>query len=118
MLDFQKISQQEASELQSIISKNIEKTELERYYLYTQDPVEKAKIFIWCHRFLYSINNISKDCNLRTWIQEEIEKTESTYQEISNLLYKIERFHFNRTKYTQRMWNILLSRKEVDDLID
>ena len=78
MINFEQLNIQEIQELQNIISKNVEKSELEKSYLYTHDTVEKARIYIWCFRFLYSIRNLTAENNLKKILSEEIKENDET----------------------------------------
>jgi hypothetical protein len=117
MIQFQNLTQSETMELMSIISKNTEKSELDKFFLYTQNTLEKARIFMWCHRFLYSIQNLGKENNLRKVIESEIIITEPIYRRTCELVFKIEKMHFNQSKNLVKLWNVL-NNTEVDSLID
>ena len=118
MIQFDKLDLQEVQELQNIISKNVEKSELERSYLYTHDTLEKAKIYIWCFRFLYSIRNLTKDGNLKNTLAIELEANTETYIRVSDLLHKVEKGHFNRHTNLNKLRKLILIEDKVDDMID
>lgn len=118
MIDFEKLQLQEIQELQNIITKNVEKSELERSYLYTHDTVEKAKIYIWCYRFLYSIRNLTKPGILKQVLDEELDRNTDTYIQVANLLNRVEKGFFNRHRNLERLRTLILVEDEVDDMID
>ena len=118
MINFEKMNMNEVQELQTIISKNSEKSELEKSYLYTNDTLEKAKIYVWCFRFLYSIRNLSKDDNLKKVLDEEIKLNDESYVKVCNLLHRTEKGHFNKHRNLDKLRVELLENDDVDDMID
>ena len=118
MLQFDKLTEQEQLDLETIIQKNVEKSELEKFYLFTIDPREKAKLFIWCFRFLIGVHNIAAPGNLKDVLGEEIKNTASLYIEVSDLSFKIERTFFNSHKNMNKLKDLFLLDKRGDELID
>lgn len=118
MLDFSKFSKTETTELMEIMHKNIEKSDLERYYIFSQDNKEKAKIFIWCHRFLNNAYNLlDNDSPLRKPIKEEIDLTRAKFLEIKELLLQIQYAKIFYHRLDIQLFNAL-NDPIVNDLID
>lgn len=118
MINFEKLEMSEIQELQTIISKNAEKSELEKSYLYTHDTIEKARIYIWCFRFLYSIRNLTKDGNLKQILNEELKNNDTCYLDVCNLLHRTEKGYFNKHRNLEKLRIVLLNEDKVDDMID
>jgi hypothetical protein len=118
MLDFSKFSKTDTQELLNIMQKNTEKSDLEKYYLFSQDNTERAKIFIWCHRLLCNTFNLLEDGALKIAIGNEIKLTKKRYLEISRLLKEM---YYNKIfvhRLDMQLFEIMNKDSLVNDLID
>jgi len=119
MLNFEEIPQEEQLQLMQIIQKNIERSEVDRYYLFTENPIEKAKLFIWCWRFLSGVTNIV-DRNLKLYkvLLEEVNRNRDLYIQVSKLIYNISSSNFNKSRNTSKLNNIVLTDVRVSEVLD
>jgi hypothetical protein len=118
MIDFNKISIENQQELMATIQKNVEKSELDRFYLFTINPLEKAKLYIWCCRFLIGITNILEDSDLKTVLMEEVNNQKELYFIISGLLYKVDSSFINKNRNTDKLKALVTEDNRVDEMID
>ena len=117
MIDFNKFTQTEATELFSLLQKASEKSELEGFYLFTIKPEEKAKIFVFCHRFLCNVSNLITEGDVKKAVDEEIKLTKEKYKEVLGLLNELSNGSIMAYRILNRMFKTL-NDKIVDDLID
>jgi hypothetical protein len=117
MIDFSKISQEELSELKTLIIKNTEKSELEKFYLYDNSPLNIARIFLLCRRFIESAYNIIEDSQLKEELLHMLIDTISISKEIFSYLESINRVNFGKRNYERKL-NILVRDVKVSELID
>jgi hypothetical protein len=118
MIDFAKLTNPEIQDLQLIISKNVEKSELERHYLYTNDIEEKSVIYIWCYRFLYSVCNLTKESGLKQELKKELDSNRDIYYQMNEYMFKIKVQNFNRFRILKKMKILHSNNPCIDDLID
>ena len=118
MIDFNKITSTELTELKQIASSAAQKSELERYYLFSSIPTERAKMFVFCHRFLINMHNLIDDSPLRVSIKETIEETSESYLRLLKLVeLEAREIRYNSGRRQREIFDLTTS-KEVDDLID
>lgn len=118
MLELQKLSDVELDNIKEIIQKGIEKSDLERYYLFTTDIKEKAKLFCYCHRFLCHLHNIIVTDSLRDIVKKEIDLTFNKYVVINELLYQCNILNFGKHALELKLQRELFNDKICDNLID
>lgn len=117
MIDFNKITSEELRELKIIAGKAVEKSELERYYLFTSNINEKAKIVIFCNRFLINIYNMLEDSDLRIAIKDTLNEMSITYNKLLVLIELNVNINYNKHLRETKIF-ALVNTKEVDDIID
>ena len=83
MLDFTNVDSKEFSELKITIQKSVEKSDLDRFYLFSTDKFVKAKLFILCYRFLVNACNLLENTELKIELKKEIESLQKTYDNIN-----------------------------------
>lgn len=120
MLDFSKISEKEFSELKQLIKTNSERSEIANLQLFTNNLIEKTKIYIYCYRLLSNAYNIldEKTCKeCKETIKKELDKSLKRYNAIQEYLYKNNYSVYGQSQYKEKIF-YLIQNKEVDDLID
>lgn len=117
MLNFDKITDVEMNELKQIIIKNIEKSELERYFLFSGETTEKAKLFVLGYRLLLNAYNIIEDSTLRKELKNEIIISKQKYKDILGWLEDIDMLDYGKNNRMRKLFYGVNS-KEVNDLID
>ena len=118
MLNFNNVDNAEFSELKQTIQKNIEKSDLDRYYLFSTDKFIKAKLFILCYRFLLNAWNLTLDGGLKDELKGEIDLVAPVYKNInmfSNYLESGRRY--GKHLITEKLFEEV-NKQEVTDLID
>lgn len=118
MINFSNFSREQANELFSIIQKSIEKSEMEKFYLFTQDDTEKAKIFVWGHRFLCNVHNLIEDGVIKTEVKNEIDLTKKRYNDILAVLADIKHNKLLVFRLESKLFNLVNQDSQVNDLID
>lgn len=118
MIDFNKITSTELAQLKLIASKASEKGELDTYYLFTQDPLEKTRVFMFCHRLLISINNLIVDGSLRTAIQDTIKETSYLYKTLDESINSYENGPTYGKNYLYKKIHRLSGKRQVSEMID
>jgi len=116
MIDFTK-NQEMLNDIKDLIQKNVEKSELERFYAYTIDYIEKAKVFIFCYRFFYNIYTCIEECDLKNQIRLELKINKIHYEKLHYYLFNINQMSFNARKYREEILAITLL-ENVDNIID
>lgn len=118
MLDFSNFGDTEFSELKSTIQKSIEKSDLDRYYLFSTDKFIKAKLFILCYRFLLNAWNLTEEGGLKTELKKEIDYLQKMYERVSYLTEFIDSGRkYGRHLFIEKLFNEV-NKQEVTDLID
>jgi hypothetical protein len=117
MIDFSKITQEDISEMKLIVSKAAEKSELEKYYLFTTSIIEKAHLFIFCYRLMVNLNNLAEGTSLKKAIEDELNSNKEIYLKLNQLLTSNEEISYNTSQRTKKINNMVSSR-EVEDMID
>ena len=117
MIDFSKITDKELREIKSIASKASEKSDLEKYYLFSHDPDEKGKMFIYCHRFLINVFNLLEIGDLKNAIGGCLNETSESYDELLYSLFRNTLSHFQKARIDKRIF-IIVNDIKVDELID
>ena len=118
MLNFNNVDNSEFSELKQTIQKSIEKSDLDRYYLFSTDKFIKAKLFILCYRFLLNAWNLTLDGGLKSELKSEIDLVAPVYKNInmfSNYLESGRRY--GKHLITEKLFEEV-NKQEVTDLID
>ena len=119
MIDFDAISDEELEQFKQLILKNVERSELEKYYLFTDNVIEKGTIFLWCFRFLVNVTNLlEKDSNLKKIIDAEVKLAHPKFHALLNCLDNHNRRIFNQHRFRHRIWDIINEDTVVNDLID
>lgn len=118
MLNFNNVDDKEFAELKQIIQKSVEKSELERYYLFSIDKIIKTKLFLWCYRFLLNAHNLLLEGGLKTELKQEINLLENTYNKINQYNDFLEsKKKYGRHLIVDRLFEEI-NKPEVNDLID
>lgn len=117
MINFNLITDEELSELKNVILKNTEKSELEKFYLFDNNPIVTSKVFLLCRRFLESAYNIVADGDLKNELLKELANTEVISREIFFYIESINRVNFGKRNFERKL-NILVKNPIVTDLID
>lgn len=124
MIDFSKVDITYLNEIMTMTQKNVERSELSHLPLFTIKSVEKAKIFVYCHRFLNTIHKLISDegendkNSFKKQTKAEIDLTKTKYEIIYNCLMKIEKGHYNSNKYINIINQEILKDSIMNDLID
>jgi len=119
MLEFEKLEEKEQLELMNLIQKNAERSGLDNYHLFTENMIEKSKIYLWCYRFLFGIYDISdKKSQVHKVIKAEVDRQRDMYRQVSNLIFKIESTNINRHSRMQKLQNLILKDSRIHELID
>lgn len=117
MLDFNKITEVEISELKQLIMKNVEKSEMERLFLFSSNSIEKGKLFIYSYRFLVNAFNVLGDGELKNQIGIELELKTELYEKIIFLLNDIHEINYRQKRRIKELFN-KVNTKESYELID
>ena len=117
MFDFTKITKDEVDELKRLISKAGEKSAIERFYLYTNEPSEKMELFLFCHRFIINAKNLIKDGDCKNEIQKQINLNNKNYHLVLQLKEINNKISFGNSERMAKLIKILNS-PEVDEVID
>lgn len=118
MLDFSKFGDKEFTELKQTIQKSVEKSDLDRYYLFSTEKFIKAKLFLLCYRFLLNAWNITEEGELKKELKREIDFLEETYNKISTFTEFIDSGRkYGRHLILQKLFQEA-NKQEVSDLID
>jgi hypothetical protein len=118
MIDFTQFQQEELTELKELILKNIEKSDIDKYYLFTQNSIEKAMIFVWCHRFLVNAYNLMEDGKLRVLIQKEVKENQKKHDDLVFFLDRYNKRVFNQHRFKEKIFRIVHEDNIVNTMID
>ncbi len=118
MINLEKLSSEQFKSMKDIVSKAIEKSELERYFLFTNDPIEKGRVFLFCNRFLKTIYNLIDDTELRNQIKNTLDENKHLEQSILKSI-EILNSNINLGKhfYYEKLLN-LVNNNKVNKIID
>lgn len=119
MINFAKADDLYLGQIKELIQKGIENSNLEQQYrLFSIDNIEKAKVFLFVHRFLNNIKNlINEENEFKEEINKEVILTEKRYKLLSGCLYLYEHGVF-KTRYRRRINYLIAQDKIVDESID
>lgn len=118
MLDFKNVDNTEFAELKTIIQKNVEKSDLDRFPLFSTDKFIKARLFILCYRFLLNAYNLTLEGSLKKELKTEIELLKDTYENISYYMDFIESGRkYGKHLIVEKLYHET-SKEQVNDLID
>lgn len=121
MLDLNKLSAAELGALRDIVNTTSDKSEIERYFLFTTDAIEKAKVFLFCNRFLISMSNLldrDEEGSLGNTLDNTIKELHQLSEGISYNLMKYENGMNFRKSIVLRNLRTLVSTNEVNIIID
>lgn len=118
MIDFKKITKPELDEFKNVITTFEQRSPLMHFSLYTQDVVEKAKVFLWCYRFVLAFSNVIQDGDLRKEVVLMLEESRKKYEMLNDLLFKVERTEYMKFLHITKIKSLVLYGREVDELID
>lgn len=118
MLDFEKVDATQFNELKTTIQKSVEKSDLDRYYLFSTDKFIKAKLFILCYRFLLNAWNLTGAGGLKQELENEIKYLAPVYEKISYLLNYLDSGRkYGKHLITEQLF-FEVNKQQVTDLID
>jgi hypothetical protein len=118
MLEFEKFGDREFNELKTTIQKSVEKSDLDRYYLFSTDKMIKAKLFILCYRFLLNAWNLTGAGALKDELKNEIDLVTPLYENISYFMNFIDSGRrYGKHLITEKLF-YEVNQQEVTDLID
>jgi len=88
--------------------------------IYTQDSVEKMKVFVKSYRFLFHLQNNIKEKEIRDKISNYLKNINNIYVESVKLLEKLDsRIEYGKHRYKQKLFDLMLENITIiDDLID
>lgn len=88
--------------------------------IYTQDAVEKMKVFVKSYRFLFHLQNNIKEKEIRDKISNYLKNINNIYVESVKLLEKLDsRIEYGKHRQKKKLFDLMLENiKIVDDLID
>jgi len=88
--------------------------------IYSQDAVEKMKVFVKSYRFLFHLQNNVKEKEIGDKISNYLKNINNIYVESVKLLEKLDsRIEYGKHRHKQKLFNLMLENiKIVDDLID
>jgi len=98
MINLEKATDDELNAIKQIIKLNVDKSELEKLYLFTKDTIEKSKIFIYCYRFLENLCKLMDETDIRKEIRIELEKLTPIYNEANYYVIEYEKTNFGKHK--------------------
>lgn len=118
MIDFSKVPEEQMMEIMTIIQKNVERSELEKFYLFSINPVEKAKIFVYCYRFFKTLANLMTPGDLRDIIIAELDKSKEAYECLYfNILWS-EKKALYKNRRLSVINNLIIGDKRIDEMVD
>ena len=117
MIDFTHVTEPELTELKQIIQKNVEKSEMERIFLFTNDTKEKGRLFLLCYRFLLNIYNVIEEGTLKKELAKEIVELKEHYKKTLTIIEEIDKMNFGRNNYERKLF-YLVNSKNANNLID
>lgn len=119
MIDFSKYSSDDLVHLNSIVIKNLEKSEASKLYFFTQNVIEKAKVFVYAYRILRSACKfISSEHQIKAEIELILLDLEPRYSEIIRLLESHSQMIFGRSDAQDRIFRAVYCDSKVEELID
>jgi hypothetical protein len=120
MFDYNKVSDSDLSQLKQIASKAAEKSPLEQeFYLYSQSPVEKARIFLFCQRFLISLANLLDDGDLQTEIKRYANENQAKYLKLNAALSMYdEPIEYGKDHVLKHIMDQVFVDDVIDNMID
>ena len=117
-MDIQKFTDIQINAMKTILNTAIDKSELNKYFLFTQKPIEKAKVFIFCNRFLVTLYNLVEDTTLKTIIKDISKDTQKIADDVAINLDKYQNGGELRKYYINRQIYMLVSNEKVNEIID
>ncbi len=119
MLNFTNVDEQEFNDLKNTVQKSVEKSDLDRFPLFSTDKIIKAKLFLLCYRFLLNAHNILLDTSgLKAELAKEIASLEKTYNNINYYVDFIESGKkYGKHLIINKLFNEV-NERNVNDLID
>jgi hypothetical protein len=118
MIDFGKMTSSELNELKQIASKASEKSDLEKYFLFSPKPLDRANMIVFCHRFLINMYNLLSEGSIRNEIRVMIEDNDDVYQRLLKLIeLENRRIKFNSSRRQREIFE-LVNAKSCDEIID
>lgn len=106
------------NDMKSVLKKSVDKSELNKYFLFTQDPLEKAKVYRFCFRFLKTMNNLIEEKKLNEALTKLIDENNQNAKEIITCLNSHESGGHLRKYYVSKKINNLIDEENVNLLID
>lgn len=88
--------------------------------IYSQDAVEKMKIFVKSYRFLFHLQNNIKEKEIRDKISNYLKNINNIYVESVRLLEKLDSvIEYGKHRQKRKLFDLMLANiKIIDDLID
>jgi hypothetical protein len=118
MLDFKNVDEKEFAELKQMVQKSTEKSDLDRFPLFSTDKEVKAKLFILCYRFLLNANNLLLEGTLKDELKKEIKFLAESYNKINTYINFLESNRkYGRHLVVDRLFDEV-NNTAVTDLID
>jgi hypothetical protein len=127
IINVEAIDSTSIEELKMIFGQISFKSDIERYFFYTSDPIQKAKVFILCYRFLQSFDYILTE-NTKTENLKEVEILIKNTLEILYEPYYLCLQYVNRVDsnilYGKKQYELMLFKiinkedKNIDKIID
>ncbi len=124
MIDFLNINVEYLDDIKNLVQKNVEKSELANLSLFTINPIDKARIFIFCYNFLNTIYKLIEDDDannpdsFKKQLKKEIDLTKSKYETVYGCLMKINSIYYNNHRYMDIINSEILKDNIVNDLRD
>lgn len=120
MIDINKFDDDNLAKIKGYVMKNIKKTPIKDYYLFTTDPLEKSKIFVWCYRILSNVMNLLKGeepTGIRKNIEENLKTYKDRFLKMQAIVNSLNNTSFNRFR-KEKVLGQLSADVEIDHFID
>lgn len=119
MIHLEAFDAEDLTQISQLVLKNTERSDFERYFLFTTDSIEKAKLFTACYRCLLNVCNVLPEGKARDELRRELYALKSQYTVLLTLVEKNQKgSHIQQYRTRRIAFNFLNSHLEVDDLID
>jgi hypothetical protein len=118
MIDITTFEPEEIQEVSQIVLKSVERSDLERYFLFTQNHREKANIFVLCYRLLVNASRVVENKKVKQALKSEAELLYPLYVTVQSCLTKLRLVQFNSHLSEVKLARIMESNSDVDNLID
>ena len=118
MINIANIPEEVFTELNSVLMKNIERSEFEKHYLFSTEPNVRAKLFILCYRMLDALHTVLEDGPAREEVLKEMRHCHPRFTDIVHVMRVMDGSSFAAYSYEKKLPDLLNRDDIVNDLID